>query len=173
MEETHVPFCVIVSADLADLSYVACGRCERALVEGEELGGHQVATWRPWPCTECQLEDRSAKPFRGIGHKRNFFRLRLWLEVEDGVSSAVAFDKVARAVVGCSADSWRAIAAQHPGVAAAASDALEGTLCAVTLKGKKRGSGVEPRVTALRPLSPSFRTLRAAVAHIMGPEGSA
>ncbi|CAI5486701.1 unnamed protein product [Closterium sp. Naga37s-1] len=55
-------------------SYPACARCTRSLSE-YTVQGQQVATWRPWPCSECQLSDRSAKPLETIERQAHLFKL--------------------------------------------------------------------------------------------------
>ncbi|CAI5537257.1 unnamed protein product, partial [Closterium sp. Naga37s-1] len=96
-------------------SYPACARCTRSLSE-YTVRGQQVATWRPWPCSECQLADRSAKPLETIERQTHLFKLKLLLVLpgESHPVSGVAFDKAAQPLIGCTGSQWTAFVRKYP-----------------------------------------------------------
>eukprot|EP00271_Cylindrocystis_brebissonii_P010068 TRINITY_DN26168_c0_g1_i1.p1 TRINITY_DN26168_c0_g1~~TRINITY_DN26168_c0_g1_i1.p1 ORF type:complete len:191 (+),score=12.98 TRINITY_DN26168_c0_g1_i1:745-1317(+) len=153
-ETTFFPCCTIVSAETTDMSYEACGACERAL--SGFRGGERVASWRSWACGVCQNVDLTSKSWAAIQRRKRQYKLRLGLQVEEQILIVVAFDKVARQVIGCSADEWWKCAGSFPGAASALRDLLEGIVCEVHAREKTRGAGAELRAMVINPLDESL-----------------
>ncbi|CAI6006501.1 unnamed protein product [Closterium sp. NIES-65] len=135
------------------LSYPACARCTRSLSE-YTVQGQQVATWRPWPCSECQLSDRSAKPLETIKRQTHLFKLKLLLVLpgESHPVSGVAFDKAAQPLIGCTGSQWTAFTRKYPHAACVLSELLCGMACCVQMRDAVRGTGHETRLTRIVPL---------------------
>ncbi|CAI5462033.1 unnamed protein product [Closterium sp. Yama58-4] len=148
-----VPQCIIIAADTSNLCYPACARCTRSLSE-YTVRGQQVATWRPWPCSECQLADRSAKPLETIERQTHLFKLNLLLVLpgESHPVSVVAFDKVAQTLIGCTGSQWTAFVCRYPHAACVLSELLCGMVCRVQMRDAVRGTGHETRLTRIAPL---------------------
>ncbi|CAI5997429.1 unnamed protein product [Closterium sp. NIES-64] len=137
----------------ATVSYPACARCTRSLSE-YAVQGQQVATWRPWPCSECQLSDRSAKPLETIERQTHLFKLKLLLVLpgESHPVSGVAFDKAAQPLIGCTGSQWTAFTRKYPHAACVLSELLCGMACCVQMRDAVRGTGHETRLTRIVPL---------------------
>ena len=136
------PYCTVVAADMSEFSYLSCPGCERALPDRAEGGVS---------CGACG---------RGGPAPARVYRLLLSVATHDRVFPVVLFDRVARALIGCSADELARLFAAHPGAARAAEGALQGEMCRVVLRAPAMGaarSAEHLRAVSVVPLRDGFR----------------
>ncbi|KAJ4749956.1 replication factor-A carboxy-terminal domain protein [Rhynchospora pubera] len=144
------PFCTILSADTDNLAYRACSLCERAL---PDLGG---------PCSLCSRRNPSLPPTKLL------YRLLLSIATSDQVLVVVAFDRAARALLGCPASDFLQFCSARDGAARTAGQLLEGEMCRLTLKASKKGNAEHLRVVSVEPLRTGFRPVIHSLREIYG-----
>ncbi|XP_072962902.1 uncharacterized protein [Typha angustifolia] len=147
------PFCTIISADTFNFSYRACSLCERTLPEGDV------------PCPVC-IHKTSSPP------SKRLYRLLLSIATADKVIVVACFDRMARVLMGCSADELLGFFGAHRFAAEKAAEVLEGEMCKMTLKASAKGNAEHLRVVAVQPLRTGFRPVMETLRGIYGASAS-
>ncbi|GMH08990.1 hypothetical protein Nepgr_010830 [Nepenthes gracilis] len=134
--------CAIVAVDHANnLCYRVCSVCERSLAD---------------TTSHCKFCDHNACNPGSSGTKR-LFRILMSIASDTKVFVVVCFDRVARVLIGCSADEFFDFSKLHPFAAATAGNVLQGEMFRMTLSRPKNGNAQHLRVVSVVPLRSGFR----------------
>ncbi|ESW22144.1 hypothetical protein PHAVU_005G131100 [Phaseolus vulgaris] len=125
--------CTILSIDHTDMFYRVCGVCERTL---------------PNPSSICH----SCNP-----PSKRLFRFLMSVATDTEVLTVICFDRVAKLLLGCSADEFFHFAKLHPFSGVTLNEIMEGEMFTVTLSKSMNANAQHIRVASAVPLSSSFQ----------------
>ncbi|KAI5666386.1 hypothetical protein M9H77_16239 [Catharanthus roseus] len=146
--------CTVVAVDHTNLYYRVCSVCEKPLPDDiPPSTTHSSSSSFSSTCKYCNLSNR----FNAVssGSKR-LFRVLMSVATETKVFVVIMFNRVARVLLGCSADEFFDFAKIHPFAAANAGMVLKGELLRVTLTKPKNGNAQHLRVVSVVPLRSGF-----------------
>uniref|UniRef100_A0A7N0T7U2 Replication factor A C-terminal domain-containing protein n=1 Tax=Kalanchoe fedtschenkoi TaxID=63787 RepID=A0A7N0T7U2_KALFE len=135
--------CTVVAVDCECLWYRVCADCERSLSDDP------AAT-----CKYCEFDP--LKPHIVRPSKR-LFRIQVSIATDTEVFVVICFDRVAKVLLGCSADELFHFAKFHPFTATTVGRILEGEMLRVTLSKAKNGYSQHLRVASVVPLRTGFQ----------------
>ncbi|MCL7030990.1 hypothetical protein MKW94_024975 [Papaver nudicaule] len=142
-------FCTVVAMDTTDYCYLVCSLCEKTL---------------PNEYSSCKYCD--PKFFNpGSSNSKRLYRILVSIASSEEVFVVVLFDRVARVLIGCSADEFFNFTMVNPSAAVIAGKLLEGKMFQMKLsKSKVNGNAQHLRAISVTPLcsdfSPAMKTLK-------------
>ncbi|KAK4764043.1 hypothetical protein SAY87_013481 [Trapa incisa] len=116
--------CAILCIDTSNFFYRACSLCERTLPEDH-------------PASRCCIHCANRYATSASAGSKLLFRVLMSIATDEKVFNVICFDRVARALFGCSADEFWDFARLHPFATAAANRVLEGELFRMSLSTPK------------------------------------
>ncbi|KAK4763378.1 hypothetical protein SAY86_009146 [Trapa natans] len=136
--------CAILCIDSSNFFYRACSLCERTLPEDH-------------PASRCCIHCANRYATSASAGSKLLFRVLMSIATDEKVFNVICFDRVARALFGCSADEFWDFARLHPFATAAANRVLEGELFRMSLSTPKNGNAQHLRVTSVVPVRSEYR----------------
>ncbi|RZC50473.1 hypothetical protein C5167_018901 [Papaver somniferum] len=142
-------FCTVMAMNTTDFCYLVCSQCEKTL---------------PNEFISCKYCD--PKFFNpGSSNSKRLYRILVPIAASEEVFVVVMFDRVARVLIGCSADEFFNFTTVNPSAAVTASKLLEGKMFQMKLsKRKMNGNAQHLRAISVTPLcsdfTPAIKTLK-------------
>ncbi|KAI3893505.1 hypothetical protein MKX03_022833 [Papaver bracteatum] len=142
-------FCTVMAMNTTDFCYLVCSRCEKTL---------------PNEFVSCKYCDpKCLNP--GSSNSKRLYRILVSIAASEEVFVVVMFDRVARVLIGCSADEFFNFTMDNPSAAVTASKLLEGKMFQMKLsKPKMNGNAQHLRAISVTPLcsdfTPAIKTLK-------------
>ncbi|KAI3859386.1 hypothetical protein MKW92_032158 [Papaver armeniacum] len=134
-------FCTVMGMNTTDFCYLVCSRCEKTL---------------PNEFISCKYCDpKSLNPCSS--NSKRLYRILVSIAKSEEVFVVVMFDRVARVLIGCSADEFFNFTMVNPSAAVTASKLLEGKMFQMKLsKPKMNGNAQHLRAISVTPLCSDF-----------------
>ncbi|XP_009413183.1 uncharacterized protein LOC103994548 [Musa acuminata AAA Group] len=148
------PYCSVVAVDTSAFCYRVCSICERTLSD---------------TASNCPVCSRRI-PNAGSKH---VYRLLVSVGTVDRVMVVVCFDRVARVLMGCSADDWTDFLGAHPSAREKVGELLQGEMLRMTLSRSRKGNAEHLRVASVVPLRAGFRPVIDRLRRLYGVEAGA